>query len=110
VQTLHELLVQVERGQGQVAGLVAEPGMGKSRLLYEFLRSLSGKDITYLAGHCLSYGSMMPYLPVLDMLRQHCDIAETDSPEVVIEGTAAVRRVGLASDEDMAYLLIFGCT
>ena len=108
VQTLHELLAQVERGQGQVAGLVAEPGMGKSRLLYEFLRSLSGKDMTYLAGHCLSYGSMMPYLPVLDMLRQHCDIAETDSPEVVIEKVRQrLDEVGLASDEDMAYLLQF---
>jgi len=108
VQTLHELLAQVEHGQGQVVGLVAEPGMGKSRLLYEFLRSLNGKEMTYLAGHCLSYGSMMPYLPVLDMLRHHCDIAETDSPEAVVEKVRQrLDEAGLASDEDMAYLLQF---
>ena len=108
VQTLHELLAQVEHGQGQVVGLVAEPGMGKSRLLYEFLRSLSGKEMTYLAGHCLSYGSMMPYLPVLDMLRHHCDITETDAPEAVVEKVRQrLHEVGLATDEDMAYLLQF---
>ena len=108
LQTLHELLTQVEHGQGQVVGLVAEPGMGKSRLLYEFLRSLSGKEMTYLAGHCLSYGSMMPYLPVLDMLRHHCDITETDAPEAVVEKVRQrLDEVGLATDEDMAYLLQF---
>jgi predicted ATPase/class 3 adenylate cyclase len=108
VQTLHELLSQVERGQGQVVGLVAEPGMGKSRLLYEFLHSLSGKEITYLAGHCLSYGSMMPYLPVLDMLRHHCDIVETDSPEAVVEKVRQrLHEIGLATDEGMAYLSQF---
>ena len=108
MQALHELLAQVERGQGQVVGLVAEPGMGKSRLLYEFLRSLSGKEMTYLAGHCLSYGSMMPYLPVLDMLRHHCDISETDAPEVVREKVRQrLHEVGLATDEDMAYLWPF---
>ena len=64
--------------------------------------------MTYLAGHCLSYGSMMPYLPVLDMLRHHCDIAETDSPEAMVEKVRQrLHEVGLASDEDMAYLLQF---
>ena len=78
------MLGQVERGQGMVVGVVAEPGMGKSRLLYEFLQSLEEKDMAYLAGHCVSYGSMMPYLPVLDMLRQQCGITAGDSPEAVV--------------------------
>jgi len=59
LRTLLELLGQVEQGQGLVVGLVAEPGMGKSRLLYEFLQSLAEKDVAYLTGHCVSYGSMM---------------------------------------------------
>src|SRR5262249_35140209 len=73
--TLHQLLDQVERGQGQVVGIVGEPGMGKSRLLYEFRRNLAGKRVTYLEGRCLSYASAIPYTPVLDVLREHCGIA-----------------------------------
>ena len=40
--TLHALLAQVEKGRGQVLGVVGEPGIGKSRLVYEFRHSLEG--------------------------------------------------------------------
>jgi class 3 adenylate cyclase len=43
---LDELLEQVESGQGQIVGLVAEAGGGKSRLLYEFRQRLAGKRVT----------------------------------------------------------------
>src|SRR5215831_8550673 len=62
--TLHELLVQIEAGQGQVVGLVGEAGVGKSRLLFEFRQCLSDRRVTYLEGRCLSYGSATPYLPL----------------------------------------------
>jgi class 3 adenylate cyclase/DNA-binding winged helix-turn-helix (wHTH) protein/predicted ATPase len=81
--TLHALLAQVETGRGQVVGVVGEPGIGKSRLLYEFRQSLAGQRLMYLAGRCLSYGSTTPYLPVLDILRHNCGITETDRPEEI---------------------------
>jgi hypothetical protein len=37
---LEDLLGQVVEGRGQVVGMVGEPGVGKSRLLYEFHRQL----------------------------------------------------------------------
>src|SRR2546427_1421038 len=43
--TLHELLTQVETGQGQVVGLVGEAGVGKSRLLFEFRQGLSERRV-----------------------------------------------------------------
>ena len=76
--TLRERLEQSQVGGGQIVGIVAEPGMGKSRLLYEFARSLAGSQVTYLEGRCLSYGSAVPYLPLLDILRTTCAIGETD--------------------------------
>src|SRR5262249_23696542 len=82
--TLHALLAQVEAGHGQVVGVVGEPGLGKSRLVYEFRRSLGRRWLTYRAGRCLSYGSTMPYLPVLDLLRHHCGITDTDASEDII--------------------------
>jgi tetratricopeptide (TPR) repeat protein len=106
LRTLHELLAQVKRGQGMVVGIVAEPGMGKSRLVYEFLQSLAEQDVVYLAGHCVSYGSMMPYLPVLDMLRQQCGIAAGDSPAAMVaHARRHVHQNGLVADEELAYVL-----
>ena len=82
---LDEALEHVERGQGQAVGIVGEAGVGKSRLLYEFRQHLAGRRVTMLEGHCLSYGSAMPYLPLLDLLRGQCGITETDSPERLAE-------------------------
>ena len=79
--TLHALLAQVEQGRGQVIGVVGEAGLGKSRLVHEFYRSLGRRRLAYRAGRCLSYASTMPYLPVLDLLRHHCGITDTDGPE-----------------------------
>jgi DNA-binding winged helix-turn-helix (wHTH) protein/class 3 adenylate cyclase len=79
--TLHALLAQVEAGRGQVVGVVGEVGIGKSRLVYEFRQSLQEHRLTSLPGRCLSYGHATPYLPVLDLLRQHCGIGEADCPE-----------------------------
>jgi DNA-binding winged helix-turn-helix (wHTH) protein len=42
-------LGHIEPGQGQVMGIMGEPGMGKSRLLYEFSQHLAGKPVTYKA-------------------------------------------------------------
>ena len=44
---------------------------------------LRERPVTYGEGHCLAYGRTAPYLPVQDLLRQLCGIAETDSPEAI---------------------------
>jgi AAA ATPase domain/Adenylate and Guanylate cyclase catalytic domain len=67
--TLDVVFAQVEAGQGQVVGIMAEAGGGKSRLLYEFRQHLQDKRVTYLEGRCLSYGSTIPYHPLIDVLR-----------------------------------------
>src|SRR5262249_22977721 len=46
--TLHALLAQARAGRGKVVGVVGDPGMGKSRLVYEFQHSLQGQPVTYL--------------------------------------------------------------
>jgi tetratricopeptide (TPR) repeat protein len=104
--SLHEHLAQVEGGQGQVVGIVGELGMGKSRLLAEFCRSLREKQVAYLEGHCLSYSSTMPYQPVLDLLRQHCRVTNTDGPEVIIAKVShTLQAVNMAPEEQAPYLL-----
>ena len=72
-------LAQVESGRGQVVGIVGEPGMGKSRLLAEWRQDLAAHEVTYLEGHCWSYGSATPYLPIIELLRTQCSITPDDS-------------------------------
>jgi predicted ATPase len=100
----------VEAGQGQVAGIVGEPGVGKSRLLLEFRRSLAGRRVTYLEGRCLSFGSTIPYLPILDIVRSNCGLIETDGPEAITEKVRfGLQEVGLDADGRLPYLLrLFG--
>jgi transcriptional regulator with AAA-type ATPase domain/tetratricopeptide (TPR) repeat protein len=71
------------RGQGQVVGITGEPGIGKSRLLAEFRQGLAGGPVAYLESHCLSHGTAIPYLPLLDLLRATCGITEGEGAESV---------------------------
>jgi class 3 adenylate cyclase/tetratricopeptide (TPR) repeat protein len=82
---LHECLARVRAGRGQVVGLVGEPGVGKSRLLYEFRQSLERERVTWLEGHCVAYGQTTPYLPILGMLRTNFQVEEDDNPLQVQE-------------------------
>lgn len=77
---LDELRQQAASGHGQVVGISGEAGSGKSRLLYEFYRrTFPGRQVSYLRCQCLSYGSTIPYLPLVDMIRKSCRISEADS-------------------------------
>jgi class 3 adenylate cyclase/tetratricopeptide (TPR) repeat protein len=106
MRELGDLLAQVEKGRGQFAGIVGEPGVGKSRVLFEFRQGLGPKRVTCLEGRCLSYGSSIPYLAILDILRSNCGIADTDSPEENAEKVrAALREVEMDPKESAPYLL-----
>jgi tetratricopeptide (TPR) repeat protein len=103
---LNARLAQIERGHGAAVGIVSEPGMGKSRLLLEFQHGIRDRRLTYLEARCLSYGTAIPYLLVLDVLRSNCSILDTDLPEVVARKVrSALEEVGMNADEDSPYLL-----
>ena len=104
--TLRDLLIQAERGHGQLVGLVGEPGVGKSRLLYEFGQGLAGRTVTYLGGRCLSWGRTVPYLPILEIVRASCGVADADTPEAVAgKVRAALHEVGMDVAEAAPYVL-----
>jgi class 3 adenylate cyclase/tetratricopeptide (TPR) repeat protein len=103
---LNNFLRQVENGHGQAVGLVGEPGIGKSRLLAEFHRQVADGRANWVEGRCLSYGTAIPYLLVLDLLRSNCGILETDRSEVVADKVhAGLREVRMDPVEDGPVLL-----
>jgi len=63
-------------GAGQVVGIVGEAGVGKSRLLLEFINALPHDEFTYLEGRCLHKGTARAYLPVLDILKSYFEITD----------------------------------
>jgi tetratricopeptide (TPR) repeat protein len=103
---LNNFLRQVESGHRQAVGIVGEPGIGKSRLLSEFRRQLAGERVTWIKGRCVSYGTAIPYLLMLDLLRSNSRILETDTPESIIEKVrSGLERVGMDPDRDSPVLL-----
>jgi class 3 adenylate cyclase/tetratricopeptide (TPR) repeat protein len=95
--TLCERFREVKAGRGQVVGIVAEAGMGKSRLVLEFRRALAqaGEAVTWLEGHCISFGQASPFLPLIELLREHLQIDEFDGePEIIAKVEQGMRRMG----------------
>ena len=103
---LRDRLTAARMDRGQIVGIVGEAGIGKSRLLYEFRQSLDGEPVTYLEAHCFEYGRATPYLPMLEMIRQNCRIAESDSPGVIAGKIRfGLDQVGMAAEQWAPYLL-----
>ena len=73
---LRQALAQAGAGHGQVVALVGEAGVGKSRLVYEFLHSQHTQGWLVLESASVSYGKATPYLPVMDLLKRYCHIEE----------------------------------
>jgi hypothetical protein len=104
--SLRDLFDEACEGQGQVVGVVGEPGIGKTRLVTEFRRSLGHARATLLEGRCLSYASATPYLPLLDLLRANCAVVEGEPAEVTrMKVRVVLAEVGLRPDDHAPYLL-----
>ena len=65
-------------GHGQVAALVGEAGVGKSRLVYEFTHSHRLQGWLVLESASVSYGKATSYLPVIDLLKGYFKIQDRD--------------------------------
>jgi DNA-binding NtrC family response regulator/tetratricopeptide (TPR) repeat protein len=106
LELLQSRLALLARGHGHVVGIGGEAGIGKSRLTYEFRQLLAGREIDYLEAHCFSYGSAVPYLPMLDVTRWFAGIVETDPPAVMgAKIRAALNDLGLDGVDLAPYLL-----
>ena len=109
VEILRDHLAMVSRGQGRAVGIAGDAGIGKSRLVAEFRRSLD-TQLIYLEGVCFSHTSAIPYVPVLAILRQICGIGESDPADVITSNLRKrVESLDMNVEESAPYLIqLFG--
>ena len=77
LEQLRQALDQAKAGHGQIVSVMGKPGLGKSRLFYEFkLTSQSGCLVLEIFS--VSYGKASPYLPLIELLKQYFQIEPAD--------------------------------
>jgi len=85
MEQLRRALEQAREGHGQVVAVVGEPGVGKSRLFFEFTRSHRTQGWLVLESSSVSYGTATSYLPVIDLLKGYFQIEDRDTTQRVRE-------------------------
>jgi tetratricopeptide (TPR) repeat protein len=84
-EQLRKALEQARADRGQVVGVVGEPGVGKSRLFFEFTHSHRTQGWLILESGSVSYGKATPYLPVIDLLKAYFKIQDRDDQREIRE-------------------------
>jgi class 3 adenylate cyclase/tetratricopeptide (TPR) repeat protein len=76
LRSLLELLERSEAGRGQVALIKGEPGIGKTRLLQELRKSVSGRDLSWLVGRCSPLHQNSALRPIAELLTAELGLEE----------------------------------
>ena len=93
-------------GRGQAISLMAEAGVGKSRLLYEFRKAVAHEDVTFLEGKCLSYSKGVSYHLGIDILKANFDIKDSDGDSEITEKVKkGLNIIGAEETATLPYLL-----
>jgi class 3 adenylate cyclase/tetratricopeptide (TPR) repeat protein len=78
LEQLREALARAAAGRGQVVAVVGEPGVGKSRLVWEVIHSHRTHGWLIRQAGSVSYGKATPYLPVVQLLHAYFEIEDRD--------------------------------
>ena len=81
--SLQQALERAGAGHGQAVAVVGEAGVGKSRLVYEFIHSHHTPGWLVLESASVSYGKATPYFPVIDLLKRYSHVEERDDTRTI---------------------------
>jgi len=100
LRLLHDAFARVARDQScHLFTLLGPAGVGKSRLVAEFLSALVGRATT-VRGRCLSYGDGITFWPVAEVVREAACLNGEETPK-----EARSRIAAFLVDEDDAALV-----
>jgi len=105
LEHLHRAWELAQGGHGQIVAVVGEPGVGKSRLCYEF-HLLAQRGALVLETFSVSHGKASPYLPLLELLKHYVQITPQDDERTRQEKlTGKVLTLDRSLEETLPYLL-----
>lgn len=87
-EELRRAAEKVKAGVGQIVAVEAEPGVGKSRLFFEF-KTEANSDWSLAEGMCVSHGKGSTYLPIVELLHSYLGTGRDEN--------ASVRKLKLAT-------------
>jgi len=97
---------RAKEGRGQAISIIGEPGVGKSRFLYEFRNLTTGEDVTFIEGRCVSYGGGAAYRVVGDLLKSAFAIRESDQDDQIKDRVnRGLKELGVDESGTSPYLL-----
>jgi class 3 adenylate cyclase/tetratricopeptide (TPR) repeat protein len=106
IDALLETVEQARSSHGQVAAVVGEPGVGKSRLSWEVMTSLHTQGCLTLSAASASYGKATGFGPVIELLRTYFQIESRDDGRRIREKvTGKVLSLDRALEPDLAAIL-----
>jgi predicted ATPase len=106
MEALRHAAEQAKAGHGQIVGAMAEPGVGKSRLFFEF-KAKNQSSWMVLEAFSVSHGKASAYLPVLELLQSYFKIALSDDARTRREKVTG-RVVALDRSLENALPYLFG--
>jgi len=88
MEALEAALAEAKSGAGGAVGLVADPGVGKSRLSHEFVQHCRVEGVEVFEAQAQAHGQGIPFMPVLQMLRSFFGIGESEPEQLAREKIA----------------------
>jgi class 3 adenylate cyclase/tetratricopeptide (TPR) repeat protein len=85
IDQLRQAMERAKMGHGQVVAVVGEPGVGKSRLFWEFTHSHRTQGWLIVESSSVSYGKATAFLPLIDLLRAYFQIETRDDARKIRE-------------------------
>src|SRR5712692_931143 len=105
VTHLRMLVDRAKSGEGQVALVCGEAGIGKSRLVAEVKTGAVSRDFLLMQGSCFPTDHAIPYAPLLDLLRSHFSRHSEAKPA---PGVERIAQAFLPLLPDVGYVLAGG--
>jgi adenylate cyclase len=101
LERLDRALERASAGNATAVGVVAEPGIGKSRLFHEFAQRCRIEGVEVFEAQAQAHGKSIPFMPILQMLRSFYGIGDQDSEQQArekIAGRSLLLDPGFADD------------